>query len=53
MFYTGGRISEILNLKLEDVDLENRVIHIIAGKGNKDRDIPINDKLYKILKNYL
>ena len=32
-------------MKLEDVDLGNRVIHIIAGKGNKDRDIPINDKL--------
>jgi integrase/recombinase XerD len=53
MFYTGGRISEIVNLKMEDVDLENRVVHIIEGKGNKDRDIPINDKLYKILKNYL
>ncbi len=53
MFYTGGRISEILNLKLEDVDLEERVIHIIEGKGNKDRNIPINDKLYDILQNYL
>jgi integrase/recombinase XerD len=53
MFYTGGRVSEILNLKLDDVDLENRILHIIEGKGNKDRDIPINDKLYKILKNYL
>lgn len=53
MFYTGGRVSEILNLKLEDVDLENRVVYIIEGKGNKDRNIPINDKLYIILKNYL
>lgn len=53
MFYTGGRISEILNLKIEDVDLNLRMIHIIEGKGNKDRDIPINDKLYEILSNYL
>lgn len=53
LFYTGGRISEITNLKLEDVDLENNVIHIIAGKGNKDRDIPISLKLHKILKDYL
>ncbi len=53
MFYTGGRISEILNLKLEDVDLENRILHIIEGKGNKDRDLPINDKLHTILANYL
>lgn len=53
MFYTGGRVSEILDLELEDVDLENRIVHIIGGKGDKDRDIPINDKLYIILKNYI
>lgn len=53
LFYTGGRISEITDLKLDEVDLEDRVIHIIEGKGGKDRDIPINDKLYKILKNYI
>jgi integrase/recombinase XerD len=53
MFYTGGRMSEIIHLKLEDVNLENKVIHIIEGKGGKDRDIPINNKLYDILQNYL
>ncbi len=53
MFYTGGRISEMINLKLEDVDLENKILHIIEGKGGKDRDVPISDKLHKILKNYL
>ena len=53
MFYTGGRISEILDLKLDEVDMGNRILHIIEGKGNKDRNIPINDKLYSILKNYL
>jgi integrase/recombinase XerD len=53
MFYTGGRISEILNLKIEDVDLDKKIIYIIGGKGNKDRIIPINHKLYKILKNYI
>lgn len=53
LFYTGGRISEITGLKLEEVDLENKVVHIIEGKGGKDRDIPISEKLHKILKNYL
>lgn len=53
MFYTGGRISEVLSLKLQDVDLAERTIHIIEGKGGKDRDIPINDKLHKTLLNYL
>lgn len=53
MFYTGGRISEMIHLTLEDVDLENRVLHIIDGKGGKDRDVPINDKLHQILTHYL
>lgn len=53
LFYTGGRISETLDLTLEEVDLEKRIIHIIEGKGGKDRDVPINSKLHQILKNYL
>lgn len=53
MFYTGGRISEILNLKINDIDFENRIIHIIEGKGNQDRDIPIGNTLYSILENYI
>lgn len=53
MFYTGGRISEMINLKLEDVDLEGKVLHIIDGKGGKDRDVPINDKLHQVLVYYL
>lgn len=53
IFYTGGRISETINLKLEDVDLKNNIVHIIEGKGKKDRDVPINHKLHSILTNYL
>lgn len=53
MFYTGARMSETIHLSLEDVDLKERVIHIINGKGGKDRDIPISDKLCSILQNYL
>ncbi|MBU3190308.1 tyrosine-type recombinase/integrase [Clostridium bowmanii] len=53
MYNTGMRVSECTNLKLKEVDLEKGVIHVIAGKGNKDRDIPINDKLNEILTDYL
>lgn len=53
MFYTGGRITEMKNLKLKDVDLENSVLHIIEGKGRKDRDVPISRTLHEILTNYL
>ncbi|MGB4019260.1 MAG: tyrosine-type recombinase/integrase [Syntrophomonadaceae bacterium] len=53
MFYTGGRITEMVKLKMEDVDLDKNVLHIIKGKGNKDRDIPISLKLHQILVHYL
>lgn len=53
MFYTGGRVSEIITLRLDDVDMKKKIIYIINGKGGKDRKIPINDKLHEILKYYL
>jgi integrase/recombinase XerD len=38
MLYSCGlRISEALNLKVEDVDLQTGVLTIIDGKFNKDR----------------
>lgn len=53
LFYTGMRVSECLNLKLEDVDISNNVIHVIEGKGGKNRDIPISKKLNERLTDYL
>jgi integrase/recombinase XerD len=53
IFYTGLRVSEATNLKLENVDLDNRLIYVIAGKGNKDRIVPICGKLYPILIEYI
>ncbi|MCM1990265.1 tyrosine-type recombinase/integrase [Oceanirhabdus seepicola] len=53
LFYTGMRISECLNLQIANVNFENKTIHVIAGKGNKNRNIPINDHLLILLKDYL
>jgi integrase/recombinase XerD len=53
IYYTGLRISECTNLKVKDVDIEKEVIHVIAGKGNKDRDIPMSSKLKVILTDYV
>lgn len=53
LYNTGLRISECLDLTIDTVDLENKVIHVIAGKGNKDRIVPISDKLYAYLKSYV
>ncbi len=52
LYYTGMRISECLNLQVEDVNLEDNLIHIRHGKGNKDRFVPINSKLKELLVDY-
>jgi integrase/recombinase XerD len=52
LFATGARVSEIANLKDDDIDLDSGVINI-KGKGNKERIIQISNKdTIKILINY-
>lgn len=53
MIYAGLRASEMLNLKVDEVDLQNRIISINQGKGGKDRIVPICTGLFKILFEYL
>ncbi len=50
--YAGLRMSEALNLSQYDVDTENRTISIRRGKGNRDRIVPMNTVLSRILISY-
>jgi integrase/recombinase XerD len=52
LYYTGLRISECINLTLADVHFEKNYIHVINGKGGKDRIIPMSQKLKKLLLDY-
>jgi len=40
LFYTGVRISELVNMRLSDIDLERCQIRINGGKRDKDRVVP-------------
>lgn len=51
--YTGIRLNELYDLKLFDIDLQNKILKVISGKGQKDRFIPLNHNLISILSNYL
>jgi site-specific recombinase XerD len=51
--FAGLRKSELLNLKLTDVDIANMTIFVHQGKGNKDRIIPMSYTLAESLKRYL
>lgn len=53
LYHTGLRISECLNLRLKDVDLDGKVIYVVNGKGGKDRRIPVSEKLHAYLSHYL
>jgi len=51
--YSGGlRVSEIVNIRLEDIDSQRMVIHVQKGKGNKDRFVPLSPKLLTELRTY-
>lgn len=51
--YTGLRLSELLNLKLNDLQIHEWYIKVIKWKWSKDRMIPLSHKLSKILSKYL
>jgi integrase/recombinase XerD len=40
LLYTGIRVSELIRLKIQDVDFDRCQIRITAGKGKKDRIVP-------------
>jgi len=49
-FYQCMRVSEVVKLRQEDVDLQRGYIHILDAKGGKDRDIPIHPSLSRWVK---
>ena len=52
LFYaTGMRLSELVNLKDGDFDLQNAQVKVL-GKRNKERIIPFADSLKTLIKNY-
>ena len=53
LYGTGMRVSELSDLNIENLDLKNRLIRIIEGKGNKDRLIPLPDLIIPIIEEYL
>jgi len=51
--FCGLRISEVTNLKRQDIDLESEKIKIVQGKGSKDRYVMIPNKCKIIIEKWL
>ena len=52
LYATGLRISELCNLKIVDIDIDNCFIRI-NGKGSKERIVPVTDLALKYLSIYV
>ena len=51
--YAGLRVSEIVQLQVEHLDFEGSMLEVHAGKGDKDRNVPMHAKLAWALRTYL
>src|SRR5215475_126322 len=52
LYATGLRRAEITRLQVTDIDPERMVIHVLGGKGRKDRDVMLSPKLLDELRLY-
>jgi integrase/recombinase XerD len=52
LYATGIRLDELVSLKVYDVDLKDKVLHI-QGKGRKQRVVPLGKRAAGYLKEYL
>lgn len=49
LFYTGIRVSELVTIRLDEVDVERCQIRITRGKGSKDRQVPFPHSFRELL----
>ena len=48
----GLRVSEVVNLKVVDIDSKRMVVHVRGAKGKKDRYVPLPDTILPSLREY-
>lgn len=52
-YSAGLRVSELVNLRLTDIDSERMTIQVVRAKGKKDRVVNLSPVLLDILRSYL
>jgi site-specific recombinase XerD len=52
LYGTGMRRAELAHLKVSDIDSQRMIVRVVAGKGGKDRDLPLSPALLEILREY-
>ena len=52
LYATGLRRAEAARLKIRDIDTALMLIHVHQGKGSRDRDLPLTERLLEGLREY-
>ena len=53
IYSCGLRRSEVTNIKLSDLDRERSIMHIREGKGRVDRIVPVSEKVWEKIDEYM
>jgi integrase/recombinase XerD len=53
LYATGVRAGELMRLRPEDVDTEERLLRVVMGKGRKDRNVPLTRAAARAVEEYL
>ena len=51
IYACGLRLLEGVQLRVQDIDSDRRLIHVVQGKGRKDRYVPLPDQTLLLLRN--
>ncbi len=51
--YCGLRVGELCRLSVEDIDLASNVLHVRSGKGDRDREVIIEEKTRAAIDKYV
>ncbi len=53
LYSCGLRCQEVRNLELKHIDFDRKMLHVVQGKGKKDRYIPLSVNLIRGIKKYI
>ncbi len=53
IYSSGLRVGEVVRLRLKDIDSDRMLIHVVQGKGRKDRYTILSEVALKVLREYV
>lgn len=53
LYGCGLRCMEVRNIRLQHLDFDRKLLHVVQSKGNKDRYVPLSEHLIRGVKSYL